>query len=59
MVLEWFEQAKVKPTECHYIMWGRRNRLISACLFGLVREFIADQIALVGRKQDNNPLFNK
>jgi len=60
MVIEWFEQVEVKPIECHYGIWGRRNRLISACLFGLAREFIAAQAAVVGRKQGvNNPLLNK
>lgn len=51
MVIEWLDQAGLVLTSYHYSIPGRRNRLISACLFGLAREFIAAQIGLVARKQ--------
>jgi len=50
MVLEWFEQVGLKCISCNYGIWGRRYKLLSACLFGLAREFIAHQIVLTGKK---------
>jgi 2-polyprenyl-3-methyl-5-hydroxy-6-metoxy-1,4-benzoquinol methylase len=50
MVLEWFHSAGLEFICEHYITSRRRKRLISACLLGLAREFIADQIALVAAK---------
>lgn len=50
MVLEWFELAGIELVNFKYIMHRRRDKLASACLFGLAKEFIAGQIGLVGRK---------
>ena len=50
MVLEWFDQVGLGLCSCTYIMHRRRDKLVSACLFGLANEFIAGQIGLVGRK---------
>lgn len=50
-VLDWFDKVGLTLVRYNYIFWGRRNRLISACLLGLAREFIAAQISLVARKQ--------
>lgn len=50
MVLEWFELADIELVSLKYIMHRRRDKLASACLFGLAKEFIAEQIGLVGRK---------
>ncbi|MBC2722684.1 MAG: class I SAM-dependent methyltransferase [Desulfosporosinus sp.] len=50
MVLEWFDQAGLSVLSCRYSIWGRRYKLLSACLFGLAREFIANQIGLIARK---------
>ncbi len=50
MVLEWFEQAGLSLSSCTYIIYRRRDKLLSGLLLGLVREFIASQIDLVGRK---------
>jgi len=50
-VLDWFDEVGLTLVRYNYILWGRRNRLISACLFGLAREFIAAQISFVARKQ--------
>jgi len=50
MVLEWFELAGVRLTFLKYGIPGRRNRLVSAALLGMFREFIATQIVVVGRK---------
>ncbi len=51
--LDWFRKVGLILTSYHYSIPGRRNRLISACLFGLAREFIAHQIVLVARKPDD------
>jgi len=59
MVLEWFQQTDLELLRFHYSIPGRRNRLISACLFGLTREFIATQIGLVGQKADDCPLSSQ
>lgn len=50
--LDWFKKVGLILTSYYYSIPGRRNRLISACLFGLAREFIAHQIVLVARKPD-------
>jgi 2-polyprenyl-3-methyl-5-hydroxy-6-metoxy-1,4-benzoquinol methylase len=50
-VLDWFDKAGLTLVRCDYIFWGRKSRLISACLFGLAREFLAAQIGIVARKQ--------
>lgn len=59
MVIEWFDQAGLDISSYRYDIPGRRNRLISACLLGLAREFIATQIVLIGRKRDVNFTLNK
>ena len=51
MVLEWFDQVGLQISDCQHIIWGRRYKLISACLFGLAKEFISSQIICVGRKK--------
>lgn len=58
-VLEWFKEVGLELTSYHYAIWGRKNRLISACLFGLAREFIANQIGFVARKSDSNFLSSQ
>jgi 2-polyprenyl-3-methyl-5-hydroxy-6-metoxy-1,4-benzoquinol methylase len=50
MVLEWFELAGLQKTFLKYVIPRRRDRLISAALLGLLREFMATQILTVGRK---------
>ena len=50
MVLEWFEQVGLELSACRCIIWRRRYKLISACLFGLAKEFIASQVCLIGKK---------
>jgi 2-polyprenyl-3-methyl-5-hydroxy-6-metoxy-1,4-benzoquinol methylase len=49
-VLDWFDKAGLVLTNYHYSIMGRRNRLISMCLLGLAREFLANQIGLVAKK---------
>ncbi len=51
MVLEWFEAAGINLVNVKYYLARRRDKLASACLFGLVKEFIATQIHLVGTKR--------
>lgn len=50
MVLHWFDQVGLKPVGISYQMFLRRRKIISACLFGLAKEFISPQIICVGRK---------
>lgn len=50
MVLEWFDALGIRPICCNYYISRRRHKLLSACLFGLAKEFIASQIGLVGRR---------
>lgn len=50
MVLDWFDQLGLGLCSCTYIINRRRDKLISALLLGLAREFIASQVGLVGRK---------
>jgi 2-polyprenyl-3-methyl-5-hydroxy-6-metoxy-1,4-benzoquinol methylase len=50
MVREWFAQAGLRTTSVKYIMPGCQRRLLSAMSFGLLREFIATQILVVGAK---------
>jgi len=50
MVLDWFDQLSLRLCSCTYIIHRRRNKLMSALLLGLAREFIASQVSLVGRK---------
>ncbi len=52
MVLDWFDQVGLGVMSCSYSIWRRRYKLLSACLFGLAREFIAPQIVLIARKPD-------
>lgn len=56
MILEWFEQTGLRVLSCRYRIWGRRYKLLSACLFGLAREFIAHQVVLTGEKTDEKPI---
>ncbi len=50
MVLEWFQSAGIDLVNLKYFIHRRRDKLASACLFGLAKEFIATQIGLVGTK---------
>ncbi len=54
MVLEWFNEVHIELCSSRYIFDRRKNRLISALLLGLAREFIAVQIEVVGRKEGGN-----
>ena len=51
MVLEWFELAGIDLVNSKYFIHRRRYKLVSICLFGLAKEFIATQIGLVGAKR--------
>jgi SAM-dependent methyltransferase len=50
MVTDWFARSGLDPRDCRYVIAGRRNRLLSACLLGLGQEFLATQVCLVGRQ---------
>jgi len=50
MVQNWFEQVDIEVLNSRYLMHRRRDKLASACLLGLAKEFIAEQITLVGKK---------
>lgn len=51
MVLEWFEMAGLKVTSVNYAISGRKNKVISVALLGLFREFMAQQVMLIGQKK--------
>lgn len=51
MVLEWFELADVELVNSKHIMHRRRDKLASACLFNLPKEFLARQLIIVGAKR--------
>jgi len=50
MILQWFDQVDLELLKYRYGIPGRRNRLVSAALLGMLREFIATQIVVVGKK---------
>jgi len=56
MVLEWFQAAGLEFVQGRWVIHGRKKRLLSACLLGCAREFIADQIALVATKGSAAPV---
>lgn len=51
MVLHWFELAGISLMSFKYIIARRRDKLASACLFGLAKDFIATQIGVIGTKR--------
>jgi SAM-dependent methyltransferase len=51
LVLDWFDACGLEPTRSRYPIYGRRDRLVSAGLLGLAREFIAVQVILAGIKK--------
>jgi 2-polyprenyl-3-methyl-5-hydroxy-6-metoxy-1,4-benzoquinol methylase len=51
MVLEWLRAAGLEPTQSRYLFRGRRKKIVEACLFGVARELVATQVALVGTKR--------
>jgi 2-polyprenyl-3-methyl-5-hydroxy-6-metoxy-1,4-benzoquinol methylase len=51
MVEQWFYSAGIKVMDCRYKIQGVRDKLISACLLGLAKEFVALQVCLVGSKR--------
>jgi len=50
MVMEWFDKVELEPVFWKYHINRRRNKLISMISFGLLREFLASQILVVGKK---------
>ncbi|MBN2133422.1 MAG: class I SAM-dependent methyltransferase [Sedimentisphaerales bacterium] len=50
MVVQWFNEVGLIPASWKYQMLGRRNKLLSACLLGMAKEFIAHIVICVGRK---------
>jgi 2-polyprenyl-3-methyl-5-hydroxy-6-metoxy-1,4-benzoquinol methylase len=51
MVLEWLRAAGLETVQERYIVSGRKKKLLSACMLGLAREFIAVQVALIATKK--------
>lgn len=51
MVQQWFDESGLAVRQTRYLIYRRRDKLISAALLGLAREFIALQVLLVGEKQ--------
>lgn len=50
MVVEWLRQSEINPTTTQYGMSQRREKLVSVCSLGLLREFVARQVMIVGEK---------
>jgi len=50
LVCEWLAEVGLAVVTQRFIIWGRRNKLLSVCLLGLAREFIAHQVAFVATK---------
>jgi len=50
LVLRWFEQLGLRVVQSKYIIYRRRDKLISALSGGLADEFVAVQIGLVAKK---------
>lgn len=48
MVLRWFSAAGLVPAHIEYRIQRRRDKLINLLSFGLLREFLATQIIVVG-----------
>jgi 2-polyprenyl-3-methyl-5-hydroxy-6-metoxy-1,4-benzoquinol methylase len=51
MVQDWFKQSGLEVVSVRHIIHGRKNKIISSCTFGLLKEFIAEQIGIVGKKR--------
>ena len=51
MVLAWLNEVGLSNVNLNYIIHSRRYRFLSACLWGLAREFIASQIGVVADKK--------
>ena len=49
-LIQWFGQVNLELVSCRLGIDRRRDKLISAVLFGLPREFVGTQIVAVGRK---------
>lgn len=50
MVLRWFKDAGVEVISVRHLIHGRKNKIISYCSFGLLKEFVSEQIGVVGKK---------
>ena len=55
LIEEWFAGAGLTVTEIDYRIPRRRDRLISTLSFGLLREFLASQVIIVGRGGSASP----
>lgn len=47
-VLEWMKNAGLSDFTWTYTIWRRREKIVSALMFGLAAEFVASQVTLVG-----------
>jgi len=50
MVLGWFDEVGLIPVSQEYRFLGRRNKLLSACLLGTAKEFLAHIVICIGKK---------
>ncbi len=50
MVCQWFSELGLEFIDCEHKMRQRRLRLLSWCTLGLLDEFLARQLIIVGRK---------
>jgi methionine biosynthesis protein MetW len=50
MVEQWYRETDIQKIRVKYRMWRRRETWLSAATLGVLREFIARQVIVVGRK---------
>ena len=53
MVLEWLKDAQLQTVKVSHIIHGRKNKMISYCSFGFLKELVSEQIGVVGKKANN------
>lgn len=55
MIEQWFAEVGLTVTEVEYVIYRRRDRLISILSLGLLREFLASQVIVVAHGKGISP----
>ncbi len=50
MIADWFKQIGIETMSIKYIIHRRRDKLISSIFLGSLKEFIAEQVGIIGKK---------
>lgn len=48
-VIGWFDQVNLKVKLCRYMITGRKDNLLSAASMGVFKEFLSEQVVIVGK----------